>query len=77
MPTWDYNFGGVFIHANNALGNLENFQRRQVDIRNDFYVCGFQLVKSLDTWSRNHNKIIGADFVKVTVLTDVLRELAV
>jgi hypothetical protein len=69
MPTWDYNFGGVFIHANNALGNLE--------IRNDFYVCGFQLVKSLDTWSRNHNKIIGADFVKVTVLTDILREFAV
>jgi hypothetical protein len=77
MPTWNNNFSGRGVHADNAFGDFENFQRSDVHIWNNFDRCSFQLVKCLDTGPRDKNEIIGTNFVEEPLGADVFRELTV
>jgi hypothetical protein len=77
MATRHNNFGRVFVHTNDAFGDFEDFQRRQVDIGDNFNVCGFQLVKRFDTWPRNEDEIVGSNLVEITLLANIFGEFAV
>jgi hypothetical protein len=77
MATRYKNFGRVFVHTNDTFGNFEDFQGGNIDVGDNFDVGGPDLVKCLDIRTRNHLKVVGANFVKEAFLANIFRKFAV
>jgi len=77
MPTWDENFGGIFIHTNNTFGDFIDSEIAHIQFWNNLHVCGFDLVECLCVWTRNQYNIVGTNFVEIPVLTNIFGKFAV
>ena len=77
MATWDKDLGRTFVHTNDALCDLEDFQTCHVDLWNHFNTRSLYLIKRLCVWARNQDNIVRSDFVKIAILSYVFGKLAI